>query len=665
MNKQHYLNLVKKINDWNFQYFTNDVLIFDESIRDQLKKELIEIEEQNPSWIVESSPSQNIGSALSEKFSKFKHKSRKYSLSDAFDIDEIHDFIKRAQKIIGTQDFLPLSVEPKIDGLNVTLWYKNGEFYKALTRGDGKIGEDITHTIATIKTLPKVLPKKINLEVTGEVCIKKDDFNQINKNSNITYANPRNLASGSVRQIDPTVAKDRNLHFFAYAIGSKDYLGISTQENLINFLKVNNFEVQSQLEICNSIDEIKKTIELFTKNRDNFDYEIDGLAIKVNDLSLHKILGHTVKCPRFALAYKFPAVQKVTKVIDIKIQIGRTGALTPVAILKPVLIDGSIVQKATLHNQDEIDKKDIRIGDTVVIQKAGDIIPEVVSVIKDFRVKGSSKYSIPNICPSCNSPVSFVKGQSVIRCENQNCPAKNLSAFKHFVSKKGMNIEGLAVKTIQTLIDNQIIRTVTDLFKLNKKDLENLEGFKEKKINNVLENIEKSKNIPLSNFLFSLNILHLGEKVAGDLAQFLNSIKIIDTPKTLIQIIRTIDEESLEQIEGFGSTIARSIYSWFQDESNINILLELNEFGISFFQEQKIINSNFQNKAVVITGSFEEYKREDLKKLLSLMGAKVQSSVSSKTDILICGLKPGSKYDKAAKLGIEIVNEKKLSQLLS
>jgi DNA ligase (NAD+) len=665
MNKEHYLNLVKKINEWNFQYFTNDILLFDESIRDQLKKELIEIENQNPSWIVENSPSQNIGSALSEKFTKFKHKTRKYSLSDAFDIDEIKDFIKRAQKIIDTKDFLQLSVEPKIDGLNVTLWYKKGQFYKALTRGDGKVGEDITHTISTIKTLPKVLPNKIDLEVTGEVCIKKVDFDKINQNSDIKYANPRNLASGSVRQIDPTVARQRNLHFFAYAVGSLDSIEVKSQESLIKFLKLNNFEVQSQLEICSSIDDLKNVIAQFTENRDSFEYEIDGLAIKINDLSFHKILGHTVKCPRFALAYKFPAIQKVTKVLDIKIQIGRTGALTPVAILEPVLVDGSIVQKATLHNQDEIDKKDIRIGDTVVIQKAGDIIPEVVSVIKDFRIKDLKKYQIPKLCPSCQHVVTFVEGQSVIRCENQNCPAKKISAFKHFVSKKGMNIEGLAVKTIETLIENQKIYSVADIYNLQSKDLMELEGFKDKKINNILSSIERSKNISLPNFLFSLNILHLGEKVALDLSQFLNSIKIVESPKILIELLEKMDAETLENVEGFGGVITESISSWFQDKKNLDQLMDLHNCGIRFLQDQKIQNQNFKDKSVVITGSFEDYKRDDLKKLLSLMGAKVQSSVSSKTDILICGLKPGSKFEKASKLGVKIIDEKQLSQLLS
>lgn len=664
MSKEHYLNLVRKLNEWNLQYFTNDKLLFEESVRDQLKKELLEIEANNPSWIVENSPSQNIGSVLSEKFAKIQHKTRKYSLADAFDLTEIDDFLKRAQKILGTKEFIELSVEPKIDGLNVTLWYKNGQFYKALTRGDGRIGEDITHTISTIKTLPKILPTKIDLEVTGEVCIKKDDFHKINQNSEIKYANPRNLASGSVRQIDANVAKKRNLHFFAYAIGDSDDIKINTQKQLLEFLSLNKFEVQSKLEICKSFSELEKAIKSFAANRDKFEYEIDGLAIKINDLSLHKLLGYTVKCPRFALAYKFPAVQKLSKILDIKIQVGRTGALTPVAILEPVLVDGSVVQKATLHNQDEIDKKDVRIGDTVLIQKAGDIIPEVVSVLKDLRLEKSQRYIIPKFCPSCNQAVLLTEGQSVIRCNNVSCPAKNLSAFKHFVSKKAMNIEGLAVKTLETLIENQKINSIADLYSLTNEDLLELDGFKDKKINNVLNSIKKSKNIRIANFLFGLNILHLGEKVANDLSQFLTANNLIQNPKDLLSAFERIKIEDLEQVEGFGGVISESIYNWFSNPENIKLLNNFSQIGIIFIKDKKIQNQNFKGKSLVITGSFEDFKRDELKKTFSLMGAKVQSSVSPKTDILICGLKPGSKLEKANQLGIRIIEEEELKSLL-
>ncbi len=516
-----------------------------------------------------------------------------------------------------------------------------------------------------IAGLPKQLNQAVDAEVTGEVCIKKSDFASINKASDFKYANPRNLAAGSVRQLDPSISKKRKLHFFAYHLGRHNLQPApKTQADLLNCLKDLGFETQKRLDIVYSVQELESVIQNFTEVKETFTYEIDGLAIKILDLSWHSKLGHTVKTPRFALAYKFPASQKVSQILDIQVQVGRTGALTPVAILKPTLVDGSIVSKATLHNQDEIDKKDIRINDTVIIQKAGDIIPEIVEVITDLRPSQSQPYKIPKTCPACGQPVSIDQEQAARRCLNPQCPALQLASFKHFVSKKAMNMDGLAIKIIQTLLEQKLISDPADLFQIQASDLQGLPGFQDKKIQNLLDCIQASKQPSLAAFLFSLNIRHLGEKASYDIAQFLISQASIQTPSDLLASLQGYSQAELQAIEGIGAVIASSIQDWIQVDLHQNLLKKLSQAGIRFRIEQQSTKQNFAGQSFVFTGSLQKMTRSKAQELVRAAGGKASSSLSQKTDFLVYGLKAGSKIQKAEKLQVKTINEQEFIDML-
>ncbi len=500
MNKQQAksrIELIKQeLNKWAAQYFDQDTTLFDEQIRDQLKQELIQLEAQFPELITADSPSQKIGGELANtKFAKVRHKTPKKSLADYFSHQEVEGFLQKVSEF-SEAEFEPLFVEPKLDGLNITLWYKSGRLVRALTRGNGKIGEDVTHNIKTIKNLQHTLTKAVDLEVSGEAFISKKDFTQINQSSQNNYANPRNLASGTVRQIDSTVAKERQLQINLYAIGENNLPSPpQTQSQLFKFLDALDLPHNKEYKVIDSKAKLFQYLDYLQEHRDSFDMQLDGVVIKVDDYQLSKKMGYTAKTPRFAAAYKFPAEKVVTKVLDITVQVGRLGTLTPVAELEPVLVAGSTVSRATLHNAAEVTRKDVKIGDTVVIHKAGDIIPEVVESLVNLRDGSEQTFVMPSQCPVCNSDVETKDDQKQTRCTNPACPAKNMGALKLFVGKTAFNIDGLGEQNLQTLLDFNLIADASDLFNLQAEDLHGLPLFKEKKIQNILSSIAKSKTI--------------------------------------------------------------------------------------------------------------------------------------------------------------------------
>ena len=519
--------LKEKIKELNYQYFVLDKSEVDEGVRDALKLELKRLEEEYPELITPDSPTQRVGSVLSGKFEKVKHLTPKKSLTDAFSEQDILDWYDRLLKM-APSDKIHFICELKIDGLNITLNYKDGKFFRALTRGDGEEGEDITHTIKTIESIPLEINGTENLEISGEVYISKADLQRVNEDQKRRgeepFANPRNAAAGSVRQLDPKVTAERNLSMFFYELGVNNlpYEPKTQREALEKFAEL-GFKINKEYEYCHTIDDVFNYLKKWQKQRDDLPYEIDGVVIKVNDKSLQKMMGYTAKAPRFAIAYKFPAQQTATRVLDIHVQVGRTGTLTPVAILSPVRVAGSTISRATLHNEDEINRKDIRVGDTVIIQKAGDVIPEVVASLKDMRTGDEKPFVFPTNCPVCGSTVRRIQGESAHRCTNPECYAQDRERFVHFVT--AFNIDGLGEKVVDQLLESQLVEDPADIFILTRDELLTLPLFKDKKADKLVDSINKSKLINLDRFIFGLGIRYIGEETAIDLAEYIDAEK--------------------------------------------------------------------------------------------------------------------------------------------
>lgn len=667
--------LKQAIISWNQEYFQNDNTIFPESTRDQLKAELIQLEQEFPDLLTPDSPSQVVGAGLSEKFSKIEHITPKKSLDDVFSEDELKDFTKRTKKFLTEDELkdLEFTIEPKIDGLNVTLWYKQGILHTALTRGNGLIGESVTHTVKTIENLPHKLPYKIDIEVTGEVFISKENFQKINQKSSQQYANPRNLAAGSIRQIDPEAARQRHLSINLYSIGNLNLRGSQvkqpqTQVEIFKFFDQLGLPHQEAFSIHKTDQSILSQIKKMTLTRDDYPYEIDGLVIKVNDLNQRQKLGYKAKTPRYACAYKFPATTKATKINDITIQVGRTGSLTPVAELEPVHIDGTTVSRATLHNQDEIDRKDVRIGDTVVVRKAGDIIPEVVNVLTEFRVGSEKRFQIPDFCPICNTPAQQLDGESAKRCPNPNCPAKVQASYEHFISRQGFNIDGLGPKVIEQLLQEGLIHTFSDLFKLSAKDLLPLPLFKEQKTQNILESIANSKQIKAHNFLYSLGIRNIGIQSARDITKFIfeSSPGKTITPNQFLQAVKEYSVEDLTKIDGFGEKNLEFFHKWFEKTATEKLFKDLTNQGIQITTPKKSHTTGvLQNQSFLFTGKLQNFDRSTAKTLVENYGGKNASSVSQKLDYLVIGEKPGSKLKKAEEAGVKVITEDEFMQMIS
>ena len=662
------ITLIEKLNK---AYYLNDKPLVSDAEYDRIKKDILDFEKKNPKIISKDSPTKKVGFAPSEKFSKVKHLIPMLSLDNAFTKDDVEDFLKKIRNYLNFEKDAPveLTAEPKIDGISASLIYKNNKIIRGLSRGDGEYGEDITENLLTIKDIPKILDgEKIDkeFEIRGEVYIGKKDFEKI-KND---FANPRNAAGGSLRQKDSKKTALIPLKFFAHSIGDIDEKKFKTHLNFLNFCKKVGFKINPLTQTFTSIDELIKGYHHIEEIRSSLDYDIDGIVYKVNDLTLQKRLGSLSSSPRWAIAHKFSSEKATTVIRKIEIQVGRTGALTPVAKLDPVNVGGVLVSNATLHNEDEIIRKDIRLNDTVIIQRAGDVIPQVVEVIKSKRDKNSKKFIFTDKC-LCGRPAvkdyneTSKKLDVVKRCTDTgfNCEFMAREKIKHFVSKEALNIEGFGKKIVEDFWSLNFIRLPQDIFTLNYKKIEKFEGWGELSVSNLKTAIEKSKDISLAKFIYSLGIRHIGQENAKNLSRYFISIKNflkLCNPDLLMNEINSLDE-----IDGIGETQVESLINFFKDKKNNKVVYELSKIlNIQDFIEKKI-DSFFSGKNIMFTGGFSTMSRSEAKSLAETLGAKILSSVNKKLDYLVIGLsKPTkNKVDKAKELGVKIIEEKEWLKL--
>ncbi len=675
--KERIQKLREKIKELNYQYFVLDKSEVSEAVRDSLKLELRSLEDHFPEFITPDSPTQRVGSVLSGRFAKVKHITAKKSLQDAFSEEDVRDWHERISKLVPGQK-INFVCELKIDGLNLTLHYKEGKFVQAITRGDGTEGEDISHTVRTIEAVPLELNEPVDLEVSGEVYMPLASFQKMNeeqkRKGEEVFANPRNAAAGSVRQLDPNITAERNLSVYFYELGENNLRNVpKTQQQVLERLQDLGLKVNREYQFFETIDGVVGFLKSWHEKRDKLPYEIDGIVIKVNDKSQWTTMGFTAKAPRYAIAYKFPAEQTTTRILDIHVQVGRTGVLTPVAVLSPVKVAGSTISRATLHNEDEIRRKDVRVGDTVIIQKAGDVIPEVVAVLKDLRSGHEKEFHFPKSCPVCGSPVDRIEGESAYRCTNANCFAQDRERFIHFVSV--LNIEGLGEKVVDQLLENQVVDDPADIFTLTKDDFLSLPLFKDKRSENLTTSIAKTTHVPLSRLLFAVGIRHVGEESAIELANFVEAElhetvhgeKSADnefTISAMLRLMHRVNAEKLMEIEGFGEKVAQEIVNWFHEEKNIDFLKKLEKVGVTLEEETKKTSSVLTGKHFVVTGTLATMSRDEAKTKIRENGGKIQGAVSAKTDFVLCGENPGSKHDKAKKLGVAVLNEEEFLKML-
>lgn len=644
--------LIKILNKASYEYYTLDSPTITDQEYDSYMDELIKLETNHPEYVRVDSPTVRIGGEVISDFKKVTHSVPMMSLGDIFNKDEVIAFDERVKKVVSNPEYV---CELKIDGLSVSLLYENGKLVRGATRGDGTIGEDITHNVKTIKNIPLSLPEDIDIEVRGEIYMPKSSFEKLNEERRTKgekeFANPRNAAAGSVRQLDSKISAERNLSTFMYHIPEPDKYNINTQEESLKLMKDLTFTVNPNITKVSNIDELMKYIEYWTVHRNELPYEIDGIVIKVNDYSDQRKLGVTAKVPKWAIAYKFPAEEVLTKLKDIEFCVGRTGKITPRAELDPVRLQGSVVRSATLNNQEYIKEKDIMIGDIVSIRKAGDVIPEVVEVIKTRRTGNEIPFKMVDNCPICGSKLSKKEGEVAYFCLNPNCDARNIESLIHFSSRDAMNIEGFGERIVEDFYNMGFLRSISDYYKLyeHKETLMELEGFGEKSINNLLVNIENSKKNSLEKLIFGLGIKHVGKKTSKILSEYYSNID---------NLIKS-SLEDLSSIPDIGEIIAKSIRNYFDDEKNIELIEQLKEYDLNmnYIGKEKNINQLFTDKTFVLTGTLVNLTRNEAKDLIEQLGGKNTSSVSKKTDVVIVGSEPGSKYDTAKNLGITIWNE--------
>lgn len=650
--EQRYNELIEILKKANYEYYVLDNPTITDQEYDKYLRELINIEEENPSIRRDDSPSLRVGGEVIDSFKKIVHEKPMLSLSNVFNEDEINEFDSRINKEIKNYEYV---CEPKIDGLSVSLLYKDGVLVRGATRGDGVTGEDITHNVKTIKSIPLTLNKKIDIEVRGEIYMSKDSFNKLNitreLNGEELFANPRNAAAGSVRQLDSKIASSRNLACFIYHLPNPLEYGIHTHYEALEFMKSLGFVVNKNIKKVSNIKEMLDYIEYWTEHRDDLPYEIDGIVIKLNNLDDQEKVGFTSKYPKWATAYKFPATLALTKLKDIKFSVGRTGQVTPNAILEPVILMGSTISKTTLHNEDYVLERDIKIGDIVAIKKAGDVIPEVVHVVKERRTGLEKDFVMASECPICGSTLVRKENEAAYYCMNPLCDAKHIEGLIHYTSRDAMNIDGFGDRIIEDFYNMGYLKTISDFYTLEdyKKELMELEGFGEKSINNLLDSINNSKSNSLERLIFGLGIRQVGKKNAKILAkEYRNMDNLMDASL-----------EDLVNIKDIGEIIAKSVYEYFRDDKNIELIDELKSFDVNMMYNGLDVknNSNFSNKTFVITGTLSK-PRENFVQIIESFGGNVSNSVSKKTDVVIVGLNAGSKEEKAKELNIEIWNEK-------
>ncbi len=642
MNLQEYKEAVEKLNEYAYHYYVLDDAITTDEVYDKLYHEVLEYEKQNPQDTLKNSPTQRVGDKVSEKFYKAKHLSRMWSLEDIFNADDLREWLKKTYKL---DEHISFYCEPKYDGASLNLIYDNGELIQAITRGDGSEGEDITVNVKTIRSVPLSIEHKDKIEIRGEVVIFKDEFEKINqerlKNGEALFANPRNAAAGSLRQLDSSITASRNLVFLPYGIGinSLEHKLLSDKMKYIYEL---GFKKPPQSALCNGFDEIESIYEVMKKDRDSYQMMLDGMVIKVNEISSQIDMGYTVKNPRWAVAYKFPAVEKITTIKEIKLQVGRSGAVTPVAVVEPTDIEGVVVERATLHNFDEIERKDIRLGDKVIILRSGDVIPKIVKVLTNERDGSEVVFEKPKDCPVCGS--ELLQEDVLIKCQNLSCEARVVNSIIYFASKPCLNIDGLGKKIVELLFTSGLVKSVVDLFDLTLEKLLTLEGFKEKKSQNLLDALQNAKGKEYYRFINSLGIEHIGEVASKTLADEFG-FAWIDATK-----------EQIAQCDGIGEEMAESVVEFVR--VNRETILKLQEIlqPLEPIKKDEAKDNKFKGKTVVLTGTMSK-SRGEIKEMLENLGAKVSSSVSKKTDFLIYGEDAGSKYDKAMNLGVECLAE--------
>lgn len=656
--KQRIDELIKIINKASEEYYTNDNPTITDQEYDDYYHELEKLEQQYPELIREDSPTKRVGGKIIDEFKKVSHEIPMMSLGDIFSEDEIFEFDQRIKKTIPNPTYV---CELKIDGLSVSLLYENGKLIRGATRGNGIIGEDITHNVETIKSIPLVINDKRKIEVRGEIYMPKKSFNKLNQErqekGESLFANPRNAAAGSVRQLDSKIAAKRNLSTFIYHLPSSDDFNIKYHHESLSFMKELGFIVNENIKIADNVNEVINYVKEWTEKRESLPYEIDGIVIKVDKIEDQKKLGYTSRTPKWAIAYKFPAVEVLTKIKNIEFCVGRTGKITPRADLDPVHLAGSIIKSVTLHNEDYIKEKEIMINDTIVLHKAGDVIPEVVKVLKERRTGIEIPFKMIKNCPICNSKLEKKETEANYFCPNPNCDARNIEGLIHFSSRETMNIEGFGESIVEDFYNEGYLKTICDYYTLykHKEDLKELEGFGEKSINNLLQNIEKSKKNSLEKLLFALGIRYIGKKTA----------KILAINYRNIDKLMSAKYEDLVKIQDIGEVIADSVYKFFKEEKNIKTINELKLLGVNMeYKGNESIDDNFNNKTFVLTGTLSKLTRDEASIEIENRGGKVTSSVTKKTDYVIVGENPGSKYQKAKDLNINILNEEEFLNML-
>jgi DNA ligase (NAD+) len=712
--------LKAEINYHRYLYHVQDKTEISDEALDSLKNELFKLEQEYPDLITSDSPTQRVGGKPLDKFKKVEHSQPMLSLFDAFSEQDMRDWEVRISKILNTSINLPLTpsfarrggnlkgdekltpslrrrglggglfCEIKLDGLAMSLRYEKGVFIQGATRGDGKIGEDVTQNLKTIESIPlkvnevkEVELKKVGfddeqinkiikviqtgtLEIRGEAIMTKKVFEELNKKykkeGRPILANPRNGAAGSIRQLDSKLSAERKLEFYAYDIITD--LGFKTQEQKWKLAKLLGFKIVRENKLCQDLNEVIVFHNQLEKIREGFPYFFDGMVVKVNDLSLWSILGIVGKGPRYMMAYKFAGEQATSRILDVVWQVGRTGVLTPTAVLEPVGVGGVTVSHATLHNMDEIERLGLKIGDTIIIERAGDVIPKVVNVLPKLRSGQEKKITVPKVCPMCGGKVEKTEGEVAYRCVNKDCYAVNLRRLAHFTSKSALDIEGLGPKIIEQLVRAGLVNDISDFYKLTEGDLKPLERFADKSAENLIKAINEKKEVDLARFIYGLGVRHVGEESALALVK---SKKLkVESLKEFINIFQKISKEDLKEINDFGPIVAKSIFEWFHDKKNIELLERLENVGLTIKKTKlPISNYKLQDKSFVLTGTLEGLTREEAKAKIRELGGNISSSVSKNTDYVVAGAEPGSKLDKAAKLGVKVIGEKEFLKLIT
>ena len=665
--QEKYKKLRNEIEYHNNLYYNEDNPIISDMEYDALMRELKQLEQEYPELLEnsENSPTKKIGGTASEKFSKVRHRTPMLSLSNTYNISEIEDFDKRVKKIILSQidenknndENLEYILELKLDGLSISLIYENGEFVQAVTRGDGQVGEDVTENIKEISSIPKKLKESVSLEVRGEIILPISNFNRINQeredDGEDVFANPRNAASGTIRQLDKAIVAERGLDCYLYYLVNAENYGINTHLESIEYIEKLGFKTTKIFEKYTDFKELEKSIDKWHNDRKKLDYETDGLVIKVNNFALYETLGYTTKSPRWAIAYKFPAEQVKTKLMDVTFQVGRTGVITPVAELEAVNLSGSVVKRASLHNFDEIRRKDIKIGDNVIVEKAAEIIPQVVNVVFDDRTGKEIEIQEPANCPVCNSELAHEEGLVALKCHNPLCPEKVKRQIAYFVSRDAMNISGLGDKIVEKFIELGKIKTIVDIYSLEKyrEELENLEKMGQKSVDNLINSIESSKNRDFSKVLYALGIPFVGKFNANLLTKTFKNIENLKNQSI----------ENLLAVKGIGDKVALAVNTFLNDENNWKIITDLKNIGLQFAinetNSEEIANNPIKDKNFLATGKLQKYKRNDIKDIILSKGGNYLSAVSKNLDFLIAGEKAGSKLEKAEKLGVRVLTE--------